>query len=166
MRKITAFISVLALSVALTLTKPSTVWASEQNTRELKLKLVLESYDSPLVGLESELIETAELYDLDWTLLAAISGVESSFAKRMPYNCNNPFGWGITGSKRLCFDKLENAIYKVGNGIGTKYNTNSLSTIAKTYNPGNYKDWAAKTQFFMNKIKNQDIPASLLPIEF
>ncbi|MFH2019262.1 MAG: hypothetical protein ABII80_01430 [bacterium] len=132
--------------------------------REVKMRLVLERYNSPLVDLSSVLIETAEKYDLDWTLLAAIAGTESSFAKRMPESCINPYGWGIYGDHRICFESLEKSIMEVGEGIGTKYNTSSLLAIARTYNTVSTDSWLSHTTFFMNKIKNQEIPVSALPI--
>jgi len=132
--------------------------------REVKMRLVLAKYDSPLVSLTPVLIATAEKYNLDWTLLAAIAGTESSFGKRMPANCINPYGWGIYGDNRLCFESLEQAILGVGEGLGTKYDTSSLMAIARTYNTVSTDSWLSHTQFFMNKIKNQEIPVSALPI--
>lgn len=137
-----------------------------QDSKELKVKLILEKYNSPMLGLEGVLVETAEKYNLDWTILAAISGTESSFAKRMPINCNNPFGWGIYGDNRICFESLENAILEVGEGIGTKYNIASLESIARTYNSANTSKWISNTKYFMEKIKNVEIPVSSLPITF
>lgn len=66
------------------------VKANEHDERVAKMRVVLTKYNSPMVGLEDTMIRTAEKYGLDWTLLAAIAGTESSFAKRMPYQCNNP----------------------------------------------------------------------------
>lgn len=149
----------IALMFLATLMAPQRSLAFD--AREVQLRLVLERYHSPLVGLEGTLISTAEKYGMDWTTLAAIAGTESSFAKRMP--CNNPFGWGITGSKRICFASLEEAIIQVGKGIGTKYNTSSLETIGRKYNTVNTAGWVSNTRFFANKIKSQPIPVSSLP---
>lgn len=155
------------IATILVLTTANTSYASELTPefKQLKLKTVLTNYNSPLVGLEKVLINTAEKYNLDWTLLAAITGNESAFAKRMPYQCNNPFGWGIYGDNKLCFESLEKSIIEVGKGLGTKYNITSLESIAYTYNPGNTNKWLSATKFFIRKIKNQDIPVSELPLE-
>lgn len=138
---------------------------SEGEIKKLKLRIVLKRYNSPLVGLEDVLIESAEQNGMDWTTLAAISGTESSFAKRMPYKCTNPFGWGIYGKNKKCFTNLETSINKVGQGIGEGYNTTSLYTIAKTYNPSHTNHWYNSTKFFVNKIKNQPLKASMLPLD-
>jgi len=132
--------------------------------REIKMKLVLDKYNSPMAGHEAELIAAAEKYDLDWTLMAAIAGTESSFGKRMPYECINPYGWGIYGDNKLCFESFVEAAQAVAKGLGTKYNTNSLTTIARTYNTVSTDSWIKHTQFFINKIKNTEIPVSELPI--
>ena len=132
--------------------------------KEIKLNIVLQKYNSPMQGLEKLLIQTAEKYNLDWTLIASIAGTESSFAKRMPYQCINPFGWGIYGKNKICFKSLKESIKTVAEGIGTKYNTTSIESIAKIYNSANTSHWLKLTKFFMKTIKNQPIPPSKLPI--
>lgn len=132
--------------------------------RELKMRLVLEKYGSPMVGYESELIKTAEAHGLDWTLLAAIAGTESSFGKRMPARCLNPYGWGIYGDHRLCFESFPSAAQAVAQGLSKRYNTTSLTTIARTYNHVSPDSWRAHTHFFVNQIKNFEIPVQQLPI--
>jgi hypothetical protein len=132
--------------------------------RASQMNKVLVKYNSPLAGHEDKLIEIAEKYDLDWTLMAAIAGTESSFARRMPANCINPYGWGIYGANRLCFNSLDQAIEEVGRGLGTKYNTNSIETIARTYNTVSTQGWITHTRYFMNKIKNADVSVAELPI--
>lgn len=132
--------------------------------REIKMNLVLQEYRSPMVGLEQELIQLAESHGLDWTLLAAIAGTESSFGKRMPRDCINPYGWGIYAGNRLCFESFVEAAGEVSQGLSERYDTSTLTSIAKTYNKVSTSSWQAHTQFFINKIKNTNIPVSSLPI--
>ena len=138
--------------------------AVEPDLRAFQMRAVLTKYNSPMVGLENSLIDTAEQYDLDWTILAAIAGTESSFGKHMPYQCINPYGWGIYGDHKLCFESFEAAIVGVAKGLSGKYNTTSLETIARTYNTVSTEAWTAHTRFFMNKIKNAEVPLHALPI--
>lgn len=138
--------------------------ATDFDSRAIQMRTVLEDYNSPMVGLEDTLIETAEKYNLDWTLMAAIAGTESSFAKRMPYQCNNPYGWGVYGDNKICFESLEASIEGVASGLAKKYNISSLETIAYTYNKVSTEGWIKHTRFFMNKIKTAEIPVSSLPI--
>lgn len=133
--------------------------------RVLQLETVLMAYHSPMLPYASELITLAEKYKLDWTLLAAIAGTESSFGKRMPESCLNPYGWGIYGSNRLCFATFPEAAEAVAKGLSTRYNTTSLESIARTYNKVSTEGWLNHTRFFVNKIKNQSIPVAQLPIE-
>jgi len=133
--------------------------------RALQLRSYLEKVGSPMVGYETIMIKVAENHGLDWTLLAAIAGTESTFGKRMPHQCINPYGWGVYGQNKLCFTSFEDAIHKVGEGIGTKYNTSSLESIARKYNTVSTENWTSSTRFFMNKIKSQEISAKNLPIK-
>ena len=128
------------------------------------MRVVLTKYNSPMIGLEDVLIKTAEKYGLDWTLMAAIAGTESSFAKRMPHNCNNPYGWGIYGTNKICFESLEASIEGVASGLAKKYNISSIESIARTYNKVSTQGWISHTTFFMNKIKTAQVPVSSLPI--
>jgi hypothetical protein len=140
------------------------IQAAEHDPRAAKMRVVLAKYNSPMIGLEDVLIKTAEKYGLDWTLMAAIAGTESSFAKRMPENCNNPYGWGIYGDNKICFKNLEESIEGVASGLAKKYNISSIESIARTYNKVSTEGWISHTKFFMNKIKTAEIPVSSLPI--
>jgi hypothetical protein len=138
--------------------------ADTVDLRREQMRVVLTKYNSPMVGLEDVLISTAEKYNLDWTLMAAIAGTESSFAKRMPHNCNNPYGWGIYGDNKICFESLEASIEGVASGLAKKYNISSVESIARTYNTVSTDGWIKHTRFFMEKIKTAEIPVSALPI--
>jgi hypothetical protein len=154
----------IASFVLIFLSGTTSVKANEHAERVAQMRVVLTKYNSPMVGLEDVLIKTAEKYGLDWTLMAAIAGTESSFAKRMPYQCNNPYGWGIYGDNKLCFESLEASIEGVASGLAKKYNISSIESIARTYNTVSTDGWIKHTKFFMNKIKTAQVPVSALPI--
>lgn len=82
----------------------------------------------------------------------------------MPYQCNNPYGWGIYGSNKICFESLEASIEGVASGLFAKYNLSTLESIAHTYNTVSTDSWISHTRFFMRKIKTAQIPVSALPI--
>ena len=161
MKKILIWITSLLI---LAISGTSKVLASENETRVAQMHTVLVRYHSPMVGLENILIQTAESYQLDWTLLAAIAGTESSFAIHMPVGCNNPYGWGIYGDNKLCFESLAESIRGVAAGLASSYNTSSLADIARTYNKVSTAGWIAHTTYFMNQIKSATVPVSSLPI--
>lgn len=154
------------MACAILLLTSGTTPASAQmdDSRSAQMRVVLIKYNSPMIGLEDVMIKTAEKYDLDWTLMAAIAGTESSFAKRMPHQCINPYGWGIYGGKKLCFESLEASIEGVASGLAKKYNISTLESIARTYNKVSTEGWIKHTRFFMHKIKTAEIPVSALPI--
>ena len=151
-------------TILLLISGTTKVTAADQDLRAVQMHEVLLKYDSPMIGLENVLIETAEKYGLDWTLLAAIAGTESSFARRMPYGCINPYGWGIYGDNKLCFKTLEDSIEGVASGLAKKYNISSVESIARTYNTVSTAGWISHTKYFINKIKTAQIPVSALPI--
>lgn len=161
MQKLLLVIAITILSI-FSCTSPAKAY--KLDSREAQMRVVLEKYKSPMIGLESKLITTAEKYNLDWTLLAAIAGTESSFGKRMPHECINPYGWGIYGSNKLCFTSFDEAIETVASGLAKKYNTTSIDTIARTYNKVSTDGWIKHTRFFMNKIKTAALPVASLPI--
>ncbi len=154
----------IASSILLLTSGTNKALAAEHDPRAAQMRVVLTKYNSPMVGLEDVLIATAEKYGLDWTLMAAIAGTESSFAKRMPANCNNPYGWGIYGNNKICFKSLEDSIEGVASGLAKKYNISSIESIARTYNKVSTQGWISHTKFFMNKIKTAEVPVSALPI--
>ena len=157
-------LSVIVSLIALFLSGVHPVKAAEPDYRVLQMRTILSKYNSPMLGLEDKLVSTADQYGLDWTILAAIAGTESSFGKRMPHQCINPYGWGIYGANKLCFTSFEAAISGVAKGLSTKYNTTSLETIAKTYNSVSTSAWTSHTRFFMNKIKTAEVPVHALPV--
>jgi hypothetical protein len=67
------------------------------------LKAYLEQYNSPLVTHAQDFVEIADKYNLDWKLVAAISGVESTFGQQIPYESFNGWGWGIYGDNMIRF---------------------------------------------------------------
>lgn len=140
------------------------VKAVEHDFRAAQMHTVLTQYHSPMIGLEDVLIATADKYQLDWTILAAIAGTESSFGIHMPANCINPYGWGIYGENKLCFKSFTDAIEGVAAGLAGKYNTTSLESIARTYNTVSTSGWLSHTRYFMNKIKTAQVPVSAIPI--
>lgn len=154
----------IASAIFLLLSGTTKTIAFEHDSRATQMRVVLTKYNSPMIGLEDVLIKTAEKYGLDWTLMAAIAGTESSFGKRMPYQCNNPYGWGIYGDNKICFKTLEESIEGVASGLAKKYNISSIESIARTYNKVSTEGWITHTKFFMNKIKTAQIPVSSLPI--
>ncbi len=110
-----------------------TVYAQEEDKRVEILKQFFIKKDSPLASSSAYLIETADKYGLDWTLMPAISGMESNFGKAMPKNSNNPFGVG--GGHLMNFSTLYSAIDYEGNLLSKQYKLAANNAIGSIYCP-------------------------------
>ncbi len=85
------------------------------------LKAYLEAKNSPLNPSAATFIKTADKYNLDWKLVVAISGVESTFGQQIPYNSYNAWGWGIYGDNTIRFSSWDEGIETISKGLREKY---------------------------------------------
>ncbi|MBI2065979.1 glucosaminidase domain-containing protein [Candidatus Woesebacteria bacterium] len=115
------------------------------------LRAYLTKHNSPLAEYADEFVLTADKYNIDWRLVPAISGVESTFGKRIPANSYNAYGWA-NGEYR--FKSWEDSIEIVTKTLREKYidrGAPSIAKIARRYAPPS-STWAGKVKFFMRKI--------------
>lgn len=126
--------------------------------RERVLREYLTKYDSPLAKHSHVFVEQADNYDLDWRLLVAISGVESTFAKHYPYQSYNAWGWGIYGDNMIVFKSWDDAITTISKELRQRYvNTWKAEDV---YQIGRYyaasPTWAQRVAYFLNDIETFD----------
>jgi hypothetical protein len=118
------------------------------------LREFLKKNNSPLTPNASDFVEIADKYDLDWKLVAAISGIESSFGQRIPYESFNGWGWGIYGDNMIKFSSWTEGIETVSEGLRTKYinkwGAKDVYAIGKFYAAS--PTWAQRVTYFMGKI--------------
>jgi len=117
-----------------------------------KLRVFLGKYDSPLTPYAQNFIETADRYQLDWKLVPAISGVESSFGKQVPANSYNAYGWA---NGNYWFQSWEQSIEYVSSYLKEKYFNHGLDTpdkIGPVYAPPS-PFWARKVSYLMKQIE-------------
>ncbi|OGM16254.1 hypothetical protein A2V56_02795 [Candidatus Woesebacteria bacterium RBG_19FT_COMBO_42_9] len=127
-----------------------------QDPRAEILKSYLESHNSPLAGYSDKFIEVADTYNLDWRLIPAITGVESTFGKRIPKNSFNAYGWA---NGNYQFSSWDESIEVVGKALREKYidrGAPTINRIARRYAPPS-STWAWKVKFFMQKIESLPI---------
>jgi len=120
--------------------------------RAVILRKYLTKHNSPLADYAEEFIATADKYNLDWRLLPAISGVESTFGKRIPYKSYNAYGWA-GGLYR--FSSWEDSIEVVSKSLKEDYvekGADSFSKMARRYCPPN-PAWGYKVLYFMKQIE-------------
>lgn len=123
--------------------------------RVVKLRNFFQSNNSPLSEYAPVFIQEADRYGLDWRLLPAITGVESTYGQFIPYNSFNAYGWG--GGK-ISFSNWQESISVVSFSLATNYvakGRNTVEKIAFTYNPVTPREWGKKVNRIMLLIDNQ-----------
>jgi len=130
---------------------------SEKDNRAQKLKKYLEFKNSPYANKADFFVKTADKYDIDYTLLPSISGIESSFGTFLMPNSYNPFGWG---GGYIYYDSWEECIESVAKGITTYYPSDNPEEIGPIYTPPNYVKWIAAVKQFQNEIRNVEIQST------
>ena len=121
--------------------------------RVFLLKNYLESHNSPLAESSKDFVAYADKYNLDWRFVPAITGVESTFGKRIPRNSYNAYGWA---NGNYYFKSWPESIEIVSKTLREKYIDNgadSINKIARIYAPPS-PDWSWKVKWFMSEIDN------------
>src|SRR5690606_39465685 len=96
----------------------STENINEYDYRVETLRSFLASHKSPLTDKAQVFVDQADANDLDWRLVAAISGVESTFGKRIPYDSYNAYGWA---NGKFQFESWEDSIAIVNKTLRENY---------------------------------------------
>jgi len=129
-----------------------------QGERDLRAKILkdfLVEQDSPLAPYAKDFIDNADKYNLDWKLVAAISGVESTFGKEIPGNSYNAWGWGVYGDNVIRFSSWKDGIQIVSQGLRDRYmdqwGGKDIYQIGTAY--ASSPAWAGHVQLYLNKIQ-------------
>lgn len=134
-----------------------------EDNRALVLQKYLEQYDSPLAPYAEKFVSEADKYQIPWTWVPAISGIESTFGKRIPYNSYNAWGWA---NGEFAFKGWDDGIEIVTKTLKENYVARGADTIAKIapiYAPPS-TTWALKVTYFIGKIEVYQENISQLPI--
>jgi hypothetical protein len=130
--------------------------SEEEKQREKELKVVrlqkfLKGHNSPMTENAQDFIDAAEQYNLDWKLVPAIAGVESTFGKNLLEGTHNAYGWG---GGTIRFESWRDGIYTISKGLAEKYIARGLVTphqIQRVYAPPS-ETWGNNVTYFMQKI--------------
>lgn len=134
-----------------------TIHAAQPDQRVEKLEGFLASHNSPFANEAGQFVAEADRLNLDWRLVAAISGVESTFGKHIPTGSFNAWGWGVfTGQQwGVNFKDWKDGITQVSEGLAKNYFGRGAKTI---YDVGwiyaaNGNSWGNHVQFFLDQIE-------------
>ncbi|MFH0937547.1 MAG: hypothetical protein V1808_04630 [Candidatus Daviesbacteria bacterium] len=113
------------------------------------LQAYLSKYNSPLQYQSQDFVDAADKYNLDWRLVAAISGVESTFGKHIPGGYN-AWGWGVYGTQAIYFKSWTEGIFTVSEGLRKNYLNKGLTNpydINRIYAAS--PTWGSHVSFFL-----------------
>lgn len=134
---------------------PSAQFASEKkidDNRVDKLRGFLEFYNSPLTPYAYFIVDAADRYQLDWRLVPAISGVESSFGLATPFNSFNAYGWN---NGKYNFHDWQDGIKIVSKALKEKYmdrGARTVEQIGSIY--AESPTWSQRVCYFMQELEN------------
>ena len=111
-------------------------------------------YNSPLEYHAQDVVDAADQYQLDWKLIPAISGVESTFGKFTPGGYN-AWGWGVYGNQAVWFKSWKEGIFIVTEGLKQNYIDQGLTnpySMNQSYAASPF--WGWKVTYFMTDLDN------------
>lgn len=112
----------------------------------------LASYNSPLQYHAQDFVDAADQFGLDWRMLPAIAGVESTFGKNIPGGYN-AWGWGVYGNQAIYFKSWRDGIFAIAKGLRENYLNRGLTdpySINRAYAASPV--WGGKVTYFMNNL--------------
>ncbi len=148
--------------------QPEKVEAKTLDPRAQILKNYLAKYDSPLETHAQDFVDAADKYQIDWKLVPAIAGVESTFGKNIPGGYNG-WGWGVYGDQALYFKSWRDGIFTVSAGLKENYVNKGLDNpyeMNQVYAAS--PAWGAHVSYFLADLdqyaKNYSKNRSVTPV--
>jgi hypothetical protein len=132
--------------------------SQKMDQRAKILQAYLAKYNSPLQYQAQSFVEAADKYQLDWKLIPAIAGVESTFGKFIPGSYSqssyNAWGWGVYGNQAIYFQSWRDGIFTVAEGLKTNYISRGLTdpdSINSIYSTS--PAWSNHVTYFLDDLK-------------
>lgn len=126
----------------------------KQDNRAEILRAYLEQYNSPLADHAETFIKEADANQLDWKMVVAISGVESTFGEAIPSYSYNAWGYNVYGTNVRRFASWDDGIAVVSHDLRSIYmddrGAKNISEIGSTYAADPV--WAEKVQRYIDAI--------------
>lgn len=127
--------------------------ARQMDKRAEILQAYLARYNSPMQYQAQDFIDAADASDLDWKLLPAIAGVESTFGKFIPGGYN-AWGWGVYGNQAIYFKSWREGMFTVSSGLRKNYINRGLTdpaSINRMYSTSS--KWGTNVTYFLKDIE-------------
>lgn len=125
------------------------ITAKKMDRKAEILSAYLAKFNSPMQYHAQDFIDASQTFGLDWKMLPAIAGVESTFGKNIPGGYN-AYGWGIYGSNRVYFKSWRDGMFTVAKGLKENYVNRGLTnpySMNRVYAASPV--WGSKVTYFM-----------------
>jgi len=126
----------------------------KRDNRAVILQAYLQQYNSPLADHAKTLVQQADANNIDWRMVAAISGVESTWGEAIPPYSYNAWGYNVYGSNVRRFASWDDGITVVSTDLRQIYinerGATNIYQIGATYAAS--PTWAARVQNNMDAI--------------
>ncbi len=129
------------------------------DTRVVALENVFTKYNSPLKPYTKDYVKTADKYGVDWKLLPAISGLESTFGNALISGTYNAYGWG---SGTIYFKSWEDGIETINKSLKEDYMGKWKATDVWSIGPlyAESPTWSIRVNKLMNEINSEYLALS------
>jgi len=136
------------------------------DARVTRLLGLFKTYNSPLAkeSLVQRIVDDADAYHIDYTLVPSIAMQESRGCKIIPKGSeNNCWGLGVYTHHSQPYASYEEGIDVATKTLARFKNSGliTLEQIGSKWNPGNTNDWVGKVNYFIQEVQNQPIIAYL-----
>lgn len=128
------------------------------DNRVLALQAIFKKYNSPLEPYAQDFVSEADKYGVDWKLLPAITGLESTYGNAYLEGTYNVYGWG---GGLIGFKNWDDGIDTVMKALKTQYMAKGAQTvyqIGPIYSES--PTWAVRVNNFMNEIEAEYVEQS------
>jgi len=132
------------------------------DTRTKAVRNIFKKYNSHLSDQAAIFVKYADEFGVDWRLLPAISGLESTFGKFLMPGSYNAYGWG---GGRIYFESWEEGIKTINKALREKYmdrGATDVWSIGRIY--AESPTWAVRVNSFMQEINEEYLRLSIFSV--
>ncbi len=133
-------------------TQEMEISSQKLDPRAVILRDYFVKYNSPLQYHAQDFVDASDEYGVDWKLVPAIAGVESTFGENTPGGYNG-WGWGVYGNQAIYFSSWHDAIFTVTKGIKENYISKGMTDpYSMNYSYAASPYWGGHVDYFIQDI--------------